>query len=50
MIIENEYDFVGSLTFSWPKRSDQATLNYDDEIYDPSSQSVMVSLTKMILN
>lgn len=35
MIIENEYDFVGSLTFSWPKRSDQATLNYDDEIYDP---------------
>ena len=35
MIIENEYDFAGSLTFSWPKRSDQATLNYDDEIYDP---------------
>ncbi|WP_379551485.1 glycoside hydrolase family 3 protein [Qipengyuania sp. DGS5-3] len=29
------YDFTGTLTFSWPKRADQATLNVGTEGYDP---------------
>ena len=29
------YDFTGKLSFSWPKRSDQATLNVGDKDYDP---------------
>ena len=29
------YDFEGTLSFSWPKRPDQARLNVGDEDYDP---------------
>ena len=29
------YDFVGKLSYSWPKTKDQAVLNYTDSIYDP---------------
>jgi beta-glucosidase len=29
------YDFTGKLSFSWPKQSDQATLNVGDKDYDP---------------
>ncbi|MEE9346830.1 MAG: glycoside hydrolase family 3 N-terminal domain-containing protein [Robiginitomaculum sp.] len=29
------YDFGGKLSFSWPKRSDQAVLNVGDADYDP---------------
>jgi beta-glucosidase len=29
------HDFVGRLTFSWPKRPDQGPLNIGDEHYDP---------------
>ena len=29
------YDFTGKLSFSWPKQSDQASLNVGDENYDP---------------
>ena len=28
-------DFVGKLSYSWPKTKDQAVLNYMDSIYDP---------------
>ena len=29
------YDFSGKLSYSWPKSSDQAVLNYSDAEYDP---------------
>ena len=29
------YDFVGKLSYSWPKTKDQAVLNFTDSIYDP---------------
>lgn len=29
------FDFAGRLSFSWPKRADQATLNVGDADYDP---------------
>ena len=29
------YDFVGKLSYSWPKNKDQAVLNFSDSIYDP---------------
>ncbi len=29
------FDFTGKLSFSWPKRADQATLNVGDAGYDP---------------
>jgi beta-glucosidase len=32
---EQVYDTTGRLTFSWPKRPDQAPLNVGDEDYDP---------------
>lgn len=30
-----QHDFIGRLTFSWPKRPDQGPLNLDDAEYDP---------------
>lgn len=32
---KNQFDTTGRLTFSWPKRPDQAPLNVGDENYDP---------------
>ena len=29
------YDFVGKLSYSWPKNKNQAVLNFTDSIYDP---------------
>ena len=31
----NNFDFTGRLTFSWPKSKTQASLNFDDQSYDP---------------
>ena len=32
---DEKYDFTGRLSFSWPKRPDQSTLNFDEKPYDP---------------
>lgn len=32
---KNKYDFSGKLSFSWPKRPCQATVNKGDAVYDP---------------
>lgn len=31
----NNFDFTGRLAFSWPKSKTQASLNFDDQSYDP---------------
>jgi beta-glucosidase len=32
---EQQFDFVGKLSYSWPKEKSQTELNYEDKIYDP---------------
>ena len=43
-----EHDFVGKLSYSWPKLSTQADLNFRDNNYDPLLNMVMDLVTKMI--